>query len=366
MATGGHILISVTNDISFDQRMIKTANSLVSFGYQVTILGRRKKPIYNDMGHPFEVKRFSNLFSKGFLFYAEHNLRLFLHLLYHNYDIVCSVDLDTVFPAAILRKWKGYKLVYDAHEYFTEVPELVHRPYVKAVWKSIERYAMSRIDTLYTVSIGISDMFKSEYARPCSIIYNFPRKRDQEEDPRRSKDKIILYQGDLNEGRGLESMIQSMIDIPQCQLHIVGDGYSRKKLEDLVTQLGLEDSVIFLGYILPNELKEYTDRAWLGLNLLENKGLNHYYSLANKFFDTIQAGVPVLTMDFPEYRYFEEQYHCALLIPDLDPQTIRAAILHLLSNQNIYDDLVKNCHLAGRFLNWEAQEEKLSSIYQNV
>ncbi len=359
------ILISVTNDISYDQRMQKTAMTLIQAGYDVKIVGRLKTNSIPIANASFQTHRFNLLFKKGKLFYLEYNIRLALYLVFSSYDILCAVDLDTIIPNVLIGKLKGKPIIYDAHEYFTEVPELANRNFEKSIWKWIEKLFVPQCNKMYTVGEELAKIFTNEYHIPCEVIYNFPKL--QHNNPIPSKDRfIIIYQGDLNEGRGVDVMIEALVHIPDVEFWIAGDGYQRNTLEKLTAELLLASRVKFLGYIIPVELIDYTLQASLGINLLENKGLNHFYSLANKFFDYVQCRIPVLTMNFPEYQRLNDQYQIALLIDQLEVQEIITSIKKLVENKNIYQELVKNCDIARLSLNWESQEERLCSIYHDV
>ncbi|MFY7861648.1 MAG: glycosyltransferase, partial [Chitinophagales bacterium] len=218
---------------------------------------------------------------------------------------------------------------------------------------------------MYTVGPCIANLFQNEYRKNCEVICNFPRSF-QRLPTTKSEKFTIIYQGDLNEGRGVDVMIKAMMEMPEALFWVVGDGFERLKLEELVKSSNLSDRVTFYGYIAPSEINNLTSKAHLGVNLLENIGLNHYYSLANKFFDYIQNGIPVLTMDFPEYRIINEKYQIAVLVKEMGSKEILSAVKSLMQNQDFYDNLVKNTDLASRFLTWETQEKKLCSIYNDV
>ena len=359
------ILISVTNDVCYDQRMQKTASTLTKEGYSVTIFGRMKPRSIPIQSNDFKAVRITMFCNSGKLFYLEYNIRLLFFLMMNRFDILCAVDLDSILPNILVGRIRSCPVVYDAHEYFTEVPELANRSLVKRIWKSIEQYSLPKCAKMYTVGPCIAKLFQKEYGKNCEVIYNFPR-RIQRTPSQKSEKFTMIYQGDLNEGRGVDVMINAMVQIPDALFWVVGDGYERLKLEELVKSLNLSERIVFYGYIPPSEINSLTSKAHLGVNLLENIGLNHYYSLANKFFDYIQNGIPILTMDFPEYRKVNETYQIAVLVKDIDSKEIVTAIKSLMQNQDFYDNLVKNTDLASRFLTWETQEEKLCSIYNDV
>lgn len=360
------IIISVTNDIAYDQRMLKTARSLIRCGFEVHIIGRLKKDSHTAQleGRDFYSHRFQLWFTKGKFFYLEYNLRLLFYLWKQKATIFCTVDLDTILPNVIIGKLRSIPVIYDAHEYFTEVPELTNRRFEKSIWKWVEKKAIPYCQSIYTVSNQLAILFSQEYNRKVEVIYNYPFSLNTRHGVQ--KDNLIIYQGDLNEGRGLELAIQAMRNLDSYKLVIIGDGYHKVYLEKWVSQWEVTERVIFKGKMTPEELKSYTNKARFGLNLLENKGLNYYYSLANKFFDYIQAGVIPITMNFPEYQRIQEKYNCAILINSLNEEEYLSAIQSVICDENKYLDLLKNGDIAASFLTWENQEEKLCSIYKNV
>jgi glycosyltransferase involved in cell wall biosynthesis len=134
----------------------------------------------------------------------------------------------------------------------------------------------------------------------------------------------------------------------------------------MTAQLGLNEKVKFLGFKKPAELKKITATAYIGLNLLENKGLSYYYSLANKFSDYIHAGIPQVCIDFPEYKRLNAQYNIALLVDNLEEETIKNAIIRLMNDQELYDRLKANCLICKKELNWQVEEKKLIALYDQL
>src|SRR5262245_47943057 len=145
------IVLTVTNDLSFDQRMDRICTSLHNAGYVVLLVGRRLKHSRVLVEKPYAQKRLKCFYNKGKLFYAEYNLRLFFYLMFSmSFDAVCAIDLDTILPAFFAARIKGKKIVYDAHEYFTEVPEVIDRPAVKKVWEKVAAFTIPKVSHAYT------------------------------------------------------------------------------------------------------------------------------------------------------------------------------------------------------------------------
>jgi glycosyltransferase involved in cell wall biosynthesis len=354
------IIFTVTNDLNYDQRMQRICNSLCRAGFEVLLAGRKRKQSKPLTQQPFNQKRFNCIFEKGKLFYIEYNLRLFFFLLFANCDIISAVDLDTILTCSLISTLRHKTCVYDAHEYFPEVPEVINRKFTQSVWSWIEGVTVPNVDVCYTVSEGLKTIFEQKYNKPFTVIRNLPVL--QELTQSKTREKIILYQGALNQGRGLEQTIEAMQQI-DAQLLLAGDGDITNDLMKRVVDLKLESKVKFFGYVLPADLKQLTQQATIGINVLEHTGESYYHSLPNKVFDYIQAGVPSVNMDFPEMKKLNEQYHIGILINECTPVAIADAVNNLLNNQQLYDELQKNCLAARLELNWQNEENKLIALY---
>jgi glycosyltransferase involved in cell wall biosynthesis len=361
------IIFTVINDLTYDQRMQKICRSLSKAGYEVELVGRERDFSVALGKEPFKQTRLTCFFNKGKLFYLEYNLRLFFYLGFSKFEAVCAIDLDTIVPVCIIGKLKGAKLVYDAHEYFTEVPEVIRRPAVKRVWEWVEKTFVPKVDLAYTVSGGLAELFTAKYNRRFEVIMNVPVLEGSVKHQRRDTAEpfTILYQGALNEGRGLEHLIEAMKNI-DAKLQLAGEGDLSDELRALAKRMNVEGKVEFLGLVKPENLKKIAAEANIGINLLENKGMSYYYSLSNKFFDYIHAGIPQVCIAFPEYQRINDKYHVALLAKDCSVKEIQTAIERLNSDADLYSELQKNCEVCSSTLNWNEEEKKLIALYDEL
>lgn len=358
------IIFTVTNDLSYDQRMIRICGSLCNAGYKVLLTGVKKKNSIPLQQRPFEQKRIGCFFTRGPGFYAEYNTRLFFFLLFKKSDILCCIDVDTMLPVWMVSKLRHKKRIYDAHEYFSQQKEIITRPGVYKIWHWIEKTFVPKFKMGYTVSNSIATEFNDRYGVNYDVIRNIPLLKTA---PILSpaKEKIILYQGAVNQARGFEYLIPAMKTI-NSKLFIYGDGNFLEQTKNLIAVNNLQDKVLLRGKLLPEELEKITPEAYIGINFVEYTGLNQYFSLANKFFDYIQHGVPQVTMNFPEYKRINSEFEIAVLIDDLHIETITAAINSLLNDEDLYKRLQQNCLKAREALNWQHEEKKLAAFYNTI
>lgn len=386
------IIIAVTNDLVSDQRVHRIACSLVNMGFEVLLTGRKLDNSVELQQRPYKTRRVSLAFNKGPLFYAEYNIRLFFFLLFKKFDIAVANDLDTLSGAFLASKIKCKKLVYDSHEYFTEVPELINRNTTRSIWLMIEKMFLPRVKYSYTVCGSIAKIYSIKYGIKMKVVRNLPVKNDNDSNSGRSfrqaqcpqvesfkmiyesdnlllkinQKKIIIYQGALNLGRGLELVIKAMKHIENAVFVIIGDGDIAAKLKALAKTEEIENKVIFTGKKPFEEIYQYTTMAHVGISLEENLGLNYYYSLPNKLFDYIQAKVPVLVSDFPEMKKIVTDYNIGIIAEKRTPEAIAAYLQNILNDQEMRTLWKENLEKAAVKLCWENEEKKLAEIFEKL
>jgi len=364
------VLFTVTTDLNYDQRMQRICGSLARNGYEVLLVGRALPNSLPLDQQPYRQHRLPCWLTKGKLFYVEFNLRLLLFLLGQRAAIWCAIDLDTAVPVWLRAKLGRQPFVYDAHELFTEVPEVIKRPMVRRIWQLVERLVVPHAALAYTVGPALAQVFEQRYGRSVEVIRNISRLVKAELPPAplaAPSGGYILYQGVLNVGRGLEALLEAMPQV-DGRLVLCGEGDLSVALREQADKLGLLASgkVEFWGYVRPEELRAITQQAAIGIMLLEPQGLSYYYSLANKFFDYLHAGVPQLIVDFPEYRRLNDQYEVAEVVA-LTPEAIAAALNRLLRDEpGRYHQLAENCRRARLELNWQREEQHLLHLYATL
>ena len=359
-----HLFFCVTNDLLFDQRMSRICSSLSNEQYEITLVGRKlpsSPPLEKTSYHQ---KRLNCFCRNGKMMYLEFNARLFFYLFFSKPGLIIAVDLDTILPCYLVSKIKGIRRVYDAHELFTELKEVVTRPAIQKIWLAIEKRLVPRYPDGYTVSGSIAEEFKKRYGVDYAVIMNAPLLKAKVMKSGNAG-KFLLYQGAVNEGRGLEWLVPAMQQV-NAELWICGEGNYSAKCRQMIRDLDLDKKVIMKGMLKPEELQRITAEAYAGINLVEPEGLNQVYSLANKFFDYIHAGIPQLTMNFPEYSRINSAFEVALLIDSLSSGIIAGALNNLLLNEVLYARLSGNCRAAAEAYNWQKEEVKLKQFYKKI
>ena len=339
------------------------ATMLVDQGMDVTCIGRRLKQSPEVEGKDFKVQRFRMLFTRGPLFYAFFNIRLFFTLLFvPRPSLFIANDLDTLPAVYRAAKIRRVKLIYDSHEFFTQVPELIDRKLVQSIWKWIESRLIPRLDYAITVSRPIATIYRRLYGTRFRVVRNMPkRKRVSKEKDMPGERPVIIYQGALNVGRGLELMIRSMKYMEEVIFVIAGTGDIDDELKELVEAEGVAERVIFTGRLDPCELVLLTCSARIGISLEEDRGLNYRYALPNKIFDYIQCRIPVLCSSLPEMAKIVESYGIGVAIRKRDPENIGRVIRFMLEEDEAgaWDQALER---AAEDLCWENESEQYLAV----
>ena len=372
---GNRVVVSVTNDLSNDQRVDRTCCTLHELGYDVLLVGREMKKSISLTPRVYKMTRMTLLFRKGALFYAEYNFRLFFFLLCKKVDVLHANDLDTLLANRIIQKLKGVKLVYDSHEYFTEVPELVEGSISKRVWLKIERSIFPKLKNVFTVNQSIAEIYKSLYGVDLKVVRNLPfsnrfvseiKIKSRKDLGLPLKKKIILLQGaGINIDRGAEEMVEAMNWIDAVFL-VVGSGDVINSLKDMVFELNLKSKVIFTGSVPFEELISYTKVADVGVTLDKDTNLNYKYSLPNKIFDYFQADLPVIASDLIEVRRIIDEYQVGIILSSHQPMKMAEEINSYLSNNERFNYTKQNVQKAKAELIWENEKEILINCYNNL
>ena len=367
------VIVSVTNDLYTDQRVHKVCTFLLSQGYRVRLVGRRKKNSVALEPRDYETHRMKLLFEKGPLFYAAFNFRLFIYLLFHRADVLLSNDLDSLLGNYAAHRFKpNSRLVYDTHEYFTEVPELLNRPKIRSIWLGIEAWIFPKLTAVYTVNQSIADIYTAKYKVPVKVVRNISEKWSASQLPSKKElgipegKKLLILQGaGINIHRGAEEAVEAMKQI-DAGLLVVGDGDVVPQLKQRVKELQIEDKVLFFGRLPYKRMMFYTSYADIGLSLDLPTNANYQLSLPNKLFDYMHAETPILATSIPAVKTFIEKHSIGFVLEEFSIQSLVEAVQNLLNDTKKLEFYRSNCKTVSEVECWENECTVLSEIYPSV
>lgn len=361
--------VLVSNDLATDQRVAKVCQFLHENHFQVRLWGRFL-PDSLPLDRAYEVRRVKLPFRSGPLFYASLNICFALALLFRRTNWILANDLDTLLAAFLIKRLKGGRLIYDSHEYFCGVPELMARPTVRRIWHFLERKMLPKTDTMYTVNSSIAALYFEEYGVEARVLRNVsPLLKTQDLPTKNWPEKItsaytLIIQGaGINVDRGGEEAILALHLLPEVQLVFLGSGDAISQLQLLTAQERLQDRVIFMNKLPYVEMMSYTVKCFAGLSLDKPQSPNYIHSLPNKLFDYIQARVPVIASSVKEVKQIVEEHQVGEVVNEVTPEAIAAVVQNWINHPEIHAQYKTNCSLAAATLCWEKEVKVLREIY---
>lgn len=360
--------MSVISDLVTDQRVHKVCMYLHEKNLDVLLVGRSFSNSHVLESRAYRSRRLSCFFRKGPLQYIEFNLRLLLFLLFEPATFLVSNDLDTLAPNYLVSRVKSIRLVYDAHEYFTGVPELMDRPIKRSIWKWLEARMLPKIKRSYTVNNSIRELYKKEYGINMEVVRNLPYRQEVEKPgPEVIPYRLILQGAGMNRDRGIEETILAMKQLPDFfSLLLVGGGSIWNELQLMTKSENLDDRIQFIPTLPFAQLRAVTQTAWLGISMDKPVSPNNTYSLPNKLFDYIHSGIPVVASSLPEVKTIIEQYAVGLCIDQVTPESIASAIQFVYHHPDKYHEWQRNTAIAAAELNWDMETQQLGKVYNGL
>ncbi len=358
------VLVSAFSNLYTDQRIEKVCATLHSNGYEIELIGtdwggseRMERP------YPFSrIKQRSKSLKTA---YPEFNWKLYFELkrAADKNTILLANDLDALLPNVLVSKQLKIPLVFDSHEIFTEMPAIQGR-FTQKIWRFLERKLLPDVKYMMTESFSYAEWFNDQYSVQPIVIRNIPRKITEDIVIPINNPKILLYQGVINQSRGISQAILAMHFLDNVIFKIAGDGPKRQEYERLVKKEKLEHKVQFVGKLVPTELRKLTKTADVGLSIEENDGVSYLYSLPNKVSDYIQARVPLVLINFPEMMRIYKQFKVGEIVENHDSKNLAEKINIVLKNGRQFYQI--ELEKAAEELCWENEEVKLLDLFKKV
>ncbi|WP_407403926.1 glycosyltransferase [Chryseobacterium sp.] len=358
------VLVSAFSNLYTDQRIEKVCRTLFENDFEVELIG-------NDWGGAAEMQRpypFSRitLHTKTLkTAYLEFNVKLYKQLLAKadQNTILLANDLDSLLANDLVSKKLKIPMVFDSHEIFSEMPAVQGR-FTQKIWRFLQAKLLPNIQYMMTASNSYANWFQKKYGVHAVVVQNAPRKYSVSQYLPENNPKIILYQGVINPFRGIDKAILAMHHLDHVILKIAGDGPKKKEYEELVISENLQNKVEFLGKLLPNDLRQITLTADVGMSIEESAGESYQFSLPNKVLDCIQARVPLILAQLPEMQNIKTQYDIGEFIENHRPENIAKALSKVLNKgRKSYLEVLEK---AAQDLCWENEEAKIIQLFQKA
>ena len=371
--------ISLT-EMRNESRVLKETNSILKHNITSKIYiaslhadDLEEKKIYKDNLILNRFKLRSRNLSKNLfvqvLKYLEFIYRV--TLFYRKKDIkMINIHAIALLPFGVLLKYfYNARLVYDTHELETETNG--SNGIRKKLSKLIEKILIKKCDLVFVVSENIADWYMKEYSisRPV-VVKNAPKLFKQintnyfRENLNIEKDsRIVLYQGILSKGRGVDLLLECFKLRNDDKAVIVFMGYG--ELENSIKiASNKKNNIFFHPAVAPEIVLIYTSSADIGISFIENTCLSYYFCLPNKLFEYAMAGLPVIVSNMKEMKELVEKYDMGIVVQDDKIKSINSAIDKIIGS-NI-EQMKQNARICAEENSWEKQEIKMINEYKRV
>ncbi len=332
-----------------------------------------EEKLYNDNIILNRFKLSSRKFSKNLfvqvLKYFEFIYRV--TIFYRKKDIkMINIHAIALLPLGIFLKYLfKAKLVYDTHELETETNG--SNGLRKKLVKFMEKTFIKKCDLIFVVSENIADWYEKEYdiRRPV-VVKNAPRLLDTKKNNHfrenlsiKDNSIIVLYQGGLSYGRGVDLLLESFKQRDDDKVVVVFMGYGEIE-EDIKIASKERNNIFFHPAVDPDIVLEYTSSADIGISFIENTCLSYYYCLPNKLFEYAMAGLPVIVSNMKEMRELVEKYDMGIIVEDDKVNSMNNAIDKIV--QSDIKQMKQNARRCAEENSWEKQEVKMINEYKRV
>jgi glycosyltransferase involved in cell wall biosynthesis len=375
-------------DLEYDGRVRKESLGLTRNGYHVTVVTtpnvRKELPGLDGVRTKQMLLLTRRLFpqARGLpAKYLEFVVRAAAQAIVQPADAYHAHDLPALLPAYIAARIKRARLVYDAHELWTEQGSAGSDT---EYWRRLEQWFIRRVDGVITVNQSRANIMQEEYGAPRlpTVVRNCPPAdstnsnhstklrsfvaRSGAPDP-----KIVLYQGGIQPARGYDELVTAVQHLNKgIAVVILGFGSPEtyvEKLKQRVTDLGLTERVFFHPPVPNDEMMEYTRSADVGLVFYDDNSRNNRYCAPNKLYDYMMAGLPSVASDLPGIQEVVQKEDVGITVDSTNPRAIAGAINTLLSDGAMYQRISRHAHEAAhQRYNWESQERALVSFYHDI
>lgn len=284
-------------------------------------------------------------------------------------------DPELVPLAFMARILSGKKAVYDVHEHYVHdimdkgwIPRRLRRA-VTGAFILTEKICVPRFDgVIYTTPV-VGERYRDMGKRLVSIE-NYPDVDVFDLSGDMMEDYRLVYLGRVKKERGLKEAVRAFEKVkarfPGALFDIVGDivpSSYEDELRDLVGRLGLQDSIIFHGFVPYPETVGYLRKASCGIVTFLPAN-NNMACLPNKLFEYMAAGLPVVASDFELYREVVRGSECGLTVDATDPDSIADAVIRVFDDPAEAARMGKRGQTAFREkYNWQKEEKKLLDLY---
>jgi glycosyltransferase involved in cell wall biosynthesis len=367
------VVFALVGDVRASSRALRQLRALGDLGLRVDALTFGPEPVPGEVADGVRLHVLPRPSGRGPLFFWQAH-RLFLReALARPASVYHASDLYVLPALAAAARRHDTRLLLDARELYPHVDATAGKPWARWAWSAVEHRYLPRTDAVLTVNDSIADRMAETYgiARPI-VTHNVPARQTVERsDALRERlgipasQRIVLYQGLVRAGRGLERLVDAMRAVPDAALVVIGDGPTKADLQRLAAD-ALPGRAHFLPHTPPDDLLRLTASADLGVHVPEPITESIRLALPNKLFEYLMVGLPVVVADIPEMRRVVNGFDVGLVVDPYDRDSLAAAIRRALADDAARARWAANAPAVFETFRPERDTERFHDVYRRL
>jgi len=361
-----------SNPIEPDPRVEKEALSLVKNDFRVLVVGwdrENKYPYYEkkDFGEVYRIK-IKAKFGTG-IKNIRHLLRWQFGLFYflvekrRNYDCIHACDFDTIIPALACKLLFRKKVVYDIFDFYADmlrnVPDFLRR-----FIRNIDLFLIGLADAVIIADEGRREQISGSKPKKLVVIYNSPNEVNTQ-DIDNLNGFTIAYVGLLQKERGIKEMAKVVSNHKDWNLIIGGFGGDEEEIRKLSQCF---DNIKFVGRVSYKTALDIYSKSTVLFATYDPKIPNHRYSSANKLFEAMMLGKPIIVAKNTGMDLIVDKYKLGFVVDYGDIKQIEAVLIEISSwNKDELQEFSERVKMVYRErFAWNIMEQRLIKLYTDL
>ena len=371
----------LSNEFAPDPRVYNEAKVLVDNGYDVTILAwdreLRSPKVENIDGIKVERIPILSVYSTGIrqiwrmlVFW----LIAFWRAVKKDFDVIHCHDFDTLPLGFAIATLKGRKIIFDAHESYSDTPGIASLKVLSRIIDNCERHIVRKVDFLITVGERLRQKYVRQGVKYSKVIGNWKRLQDyyipalDRTFAKRRLDindnqLVISYITWLNPERMIIPLIEAASISDNVFVILGGTGILENEIKNRIKEC---NNIRYIGFVHPRDIPLYTVIADVIYYGFDQSIPLAQYSAPNKLFEALAAGKAIISGDFGEIAKIVREEQCGLVIENINTDKLVKAF-NLLNDKAILQRFQSNAlSAAQKKYNWSLASKELLMVYKLI
>ena len=374
-----------SHPIELVARVIKEADTLQRYGYNVTAVGwnRENKKMKCDQCLfkivDIPVKGYYGIGIRNFMYILKWNIALFKWLSKNrkNYDIIHAYMFDTIIPAIITKYLYKKKIVYDISDFYADMIRNIPS-FLRKVIRFFDCQCIRRVDAVIIPDVNRREQLKGCTCKWCEEIYNSIDLctlgiNNREELHRflntnyhKEKGQLhIAYVGLLQLERGFATMISVVKKHPEWILTLGGYGGDEEEIKKLA---GNAPNIKFVGKLPYQEVLRLYQQNDLLFATYDPSIPNHKYSSPNKLFEAMLLQKPIVVAKGTGMDKLARNFESIFAVEYGNKKELEKVLEKVAgwNTEQVEKSTFKAFVEYSNFYSWDKMEEKLLRVYKRI